>query len=121
MPQSFCQDTFAWQNHLPGKPSFRPPSIFPTCSRRQTRYNSARVVIDLIPDASHAMNVKTTNHRSGSDLTREALLNALRALSDELGDRGVTGEICLFGGTVMVLAFSARVATKDIDALFKPA
>jgi hypothetical protein len=67
------------------------------------------------------MNDKTTNRRSGSGLTREALLNALRALSDELGDRGVTGEICLFGGTVMVLAFSARVATKDIDALFKPA
>ncbi|MDB6101515.1 MAG: hypothetical protein JWO52_1514 [Gammaproteobacteria bacterium] len=31
----------------------------------------------------------------------------------------MTGELCLFGGTVMVLAFSARLATKDVDALFK--
>ena len=30
------------------------------------------------------------------------------------------GEICLFGGTVMVLAFTARLATKDVDALFQP-
>lgn len=31
------------------------------------------------------------------------------------------GEVCLFGGTVMVLAFKARLATKDVDALFHPA
>jgi hypothetical protein len=54
-------------------------------------------------------------------LTREQILAALRALSDELGRQGVTGEICLFGGTVMVLAFTARLATKDVDALFQPA
>lgn len=30
------------------------------------------------------------------------------------------GEICLFGGTAMVLAFSARLSTKDIDAVFQP-
>jgi hypothetical protein len=57
---------------------------------------------------------------TGSALTREELLNALRALSDKLGEQGVTGELCLFGGTVMVLAFSARLATKDVDAIFKP-
>jgi hypothetical protein len=56
-----------------------------------------------------------------SALTREEILAALNALSDELGKRGVTGELCLFGGTVMVLAFSARLATKDVDAIFEPA
>jgi hypothetical protein len=56
-----------------------------------------------------------------STLTRERILAALRALSDELGKQGVTGEICLFGGTVMVLAFTARLSTKDVDALFQPA
>lgn len=56
-----------------------------------------------------------------SALTREQILAALRALSDELGKRDVTGEICLFGGTVMVLAFTARLSTKDVDALFQPA
>jgi hypothetical protein len=58
--------------------------------------------------------------QSGSTLTREQILAALEALSHELGKQGVTGEICLFGGTVMVLAFTARLTTKDVDALFQP-
>ena len=56
-----------------------------------------------------------------SALTREAILKALHALSDELGKQGVIGEVCLFGGTVMVLAFAARLSTRDVDALFQPA
>lgn len=55
-----------------------------------------------------------------SALTRETILAALSSLSEELGRRGVMGEICLFGGTVMVLAFHARVSTKDVDAIFLP-
>lgn len=58
---------------------------------------------------------------TGSALSREAILRALSSLSDELGRHGVMGELCLFGGTVMVLAFTARLATKDVDALFQPA
>jgi hypothetical protein len=57
---------------------------------------------------------------TGSALTREAILRALRSLSEELGKQNVTGELCLFGGTVMVLAFTARLSTKDVDALFQP-
>ncbi|MBX3744763.1 MAG: hypothetical protein KF833_05590 [Verrucomicrobiae bacterium] len=56
-----------------------------------------------------------------SALTRDQILAALSALSDHLGQQHVTGEICLFGGTVMVLAFTARLSTKDVDALFQPA
>ena len=56
-----------------------------------------------------------------SGLNRDALLRAFQAMSDELGRRGATGELCLFGGTVMVLAFAARPATKDVDAIFHPA
>ncbi|HNQ74662.1 MAG TPA: DUF6036 family nucleotidyltransferase [Verrucomicrobiota bacterium] len=48
------------------------------------------------------------------------ILKALQALSDELARRQTTGELCLFGGTVMVLAFSARPSTKDVDAIFQP-
>ena len=59
-------------------------------------------------------------HPTGSALTREAILLALGSLSEELGKHGVTGELCLFGGTVMVLAFTARLSTKDVDALFQP-
>jgi hypothetical protein len=56
-----------------------------------------------------------------SGLTREQILAALRALSDELGKLEVTGEICLFGGTVMILVFTTRLTTKDVDAIFQPA
>ena len=63
------------------------------------------------------------NHSSttGSSLTREAIVSALNGLSGELGKQGVTGELCLFGGTVMVLVFTTRLATKDVDAIFEPA
>ena len=59
-------------------------------------------------------------HPAASALTREAIHGALSALSDELGKQDTTGEICLFGGTVMVLAFTARLSTKDVDAIFQP-
>jgi len=56
-----------------------------------------------------------------SGLSREAIVKALQSLSDELERQGVIGEICLCGGAVMVLAFAARVSTKDVDAIFQPA
>lgn len=58
---------------------------------------------------------------SRAGLSKEAILKALRDLSDALAKENVKGELCLFGGTVMVLAFSARVSTKDIDGIFHPA
>jgi hypothetical protein len=57
-------------------------------------------------------------HRSR--LERATILKAFQEMSDELGRRGITGELCLFGGAVMVLAFAARVSTKDVDAVFQP-
>lgn len=62
----------------------------------------------------------STHSPTDSTLTRDAILKALASLSDELGRGGVKGELCLFGGTVMVLAFTARLSTKDVDALFQP-
>lgn len=63
----------------------------------------------------------SANERAaGSTLTRETILRALQTLSEELGKQEITGEICLFGGTVMVLAFNVRLTTKDVDALFQP-
>lgn len=55
-----------------------------------------------------------------ANLTRDQILAALETLSDRLGERGIIGEICLFGGSVMVLAFTARLSTKDVDAVFQP-
>ncbi|PYK72520.1 MAG: hypothetical protein DME32_02910 [Verrucomicrobia bacterium] len=62
-----------------------------------------------------------TAQKESSNLNRQQILAALRALSDELGAQGITGELCLFGGTVMILAFTARLTTKDVDAIFQPA
>src|SRR5713226_2840315 len=39
----------------------------------------------------------------------------------QLGRMDVKGEICLYGGAVMSLAFHARPSTRDVDAVFAPA
>jgi hypothetical protein len=49
------------------------------------------------------------------------ILRALGRLSEHLGERGVDGELDVVGGTAMMLAFQARQATKDVDAVFLPA
>ena len=54
------------------------------------------------------------------ELSKEVILTALAGLNDELSRAGVRGELCLFGGAVMVLAFHTRPATKDVDAIFRP-
>ena len=55
------------------------------------------------------------------ELSRETILAALARLSELLQARRVTGELCLLGGAVMVLAFKARASTKVVDAIFAPA
>ena len=56
-----------------------------------------------------------------SHLTREEILSGLRRINDILKDRNVQGEICLYGGACLCIAFAARNATKDVDAAFEPA
>lgn len=51
----------------------------------------------------------------------EEIKQYLAELSDELRALDVKGEICLYGGAVMCLVFDARPATKDVDAVFRPA
>ena len=65
--------------------------------------------------------MSAAEQQTNRTLTREQIVAALQSLSDELGKQSITGEICLFGGMVMVLAFNARLMTKDVDALFQPA
>jgi hypothetical protein len=64
--------------------------------------------------------VSEKSHVGQSTLSREDMFKAFQEMSDELGRRDVTGELCLFGGTVMVLAFASRPSTKDVDAIFQP-
>lgn len=53
-------------------------------------------------------------------LDRQLLERAFGLLAGRLARRGVVGEIHVFGGAAMVLAFDARTATRDVDALFEP-
>lgn len=54
-------------------------------------------------------------------LSKDEIIAALKRLNDFLAEANVIGEICLFGGTAMVLVFNARLSTRDVDAIFKPA
>ena len=53
-------------------------------------------------------------------LDRRAIEDAFRRLGDRLVQRGVIADIYVFGGAAMALAYDARRATRDIDAVFKP-
>lgn len=53
-------------------------------------------------------------------LNKAVIMEALTRLNEKFKNEGVMGEICLFGGTAMVLAFNARLSTKDVDAIFQP-
>jgi hypothetical protein len=53
-------------------------------------------------------------------MTADEITKYLTELNDELRLMDIKGEVSLYGGAVMVLAFNARIATKDIDAIFHP-
>ena len=53
-------------------------------------------------------------------LTRTAIIRALTRLGELCTERKSRVEIAIYGGTVMMLAYDCRAATKDIDAIFHP-
>ena len=53
-------------------------------------------------------------------MTSDEITQYLTELNDELRLLDIKGEVSLFGGAVMVLAFKARPATRDVDAIFEP-
>lgn len=53
-------------------------------------------------------------------LDRSAIEDAFRRLGDRLARRGVVADVYVFGGAAMALAYDARRATRDIDAVFTP-
>lgn len=54
-------------------------------------------------------------------MTKDEIIRYLKELNDELHSMEIKGELCLYGGAVMSLAYDARPDTKDVDAIFKPA
>lgn len=54
-------------------------------------------------------------------LNRARITRALRRLGELARARKVTLEISLYGGAVFTLVYGSRDATKDIDAVFRPA
>ncbi len=48
------------------------------------------------------------------------ILAALDRLNQKLAAQGIIGELCIFGGAAMILAFDARESTRDVDGIFVP-
>ena len=55
-----------------------------------------------------------------AQVNAEEIKGYLTELNDELRSMDVKGEICLYGGAVMALAYNARPDTDDVDAIFEP-
>ena len=53
-------------------------------------------------------------------LTRTAAIRALTRLGQLCAAKDSRIEIAIYGGTVMMLAYDCRTATRDIDAIFHP-
>ena len=53
-------------------------------------------------------------------LDRAAIDRVLRRLAERLHQRGVIADLYVFGGAALALAYDARRATRDIDAVFVP-
>ena len=55
-----------------------------------------------------------------AEMTKSEITQYLSELNDDLRSIDVRGEVCLYGGAVMAVAYDARPDTDDVDAVFKP-
>lgn len=53
-------------------------------------------------------------------LTRARILGLFGELDDELGRSSVRRDVFVVGGAAMAVAYDARPATRDIDAIWHP-
>ena len=66
------------------------------------------------------MSENTYRPGAAFSMSREVIMENLKALNEELSAIDVKGEIALVGGAVMCLVFKTRESTYDIDAIFEP-
>jgi hypothetical protein len=53
-------------------------------------------------------------------MRREEIVAALTRLGARLAEQGIEAEVYVVGGAAIALAFDARRATRDVDAVFEP-
>ena len=53
-------------------------------------------------------------------ITKPLLLKALARLGELAQEQGMTLEVCVYGGALMMLAYDSRTITKDVDAILHP-
>src|SRR4051794_13481242 len=53
-------------------------------------------------------------------LTRPRVVAALSLLGKLAEEEAVSLELCIFGGSALMLAYGSREVTKDVDAIVKP-
>lgn len=53
-------------------------------------------------------------------LDRQRILDLLAELDAELAESGVHGDAFIVGGAAMTIAYRARPATRDVDAIWEP-
>jgi hypothetical protein len=53
-------------------------------------------------------------------MKRKEILDALARLGRLSAEAGIRLEVSLYGGTVFLLAYNSREATRDVDAILKP-
>jgi hypothetical protein len=54
------------------------------------------------------------------ELNRSVLLEALTRLGKRAQNEGLLVECCIYGGALMMLAYDARLSTKDVDVVVRP-
>jgi len=58
--------------------------------------------------------------KAAQQVNAEEINRYLTELNEELRLIDIKGEICLYGGAVMAIAYNARPDTDDVDAVFEP-
>src|SRR5438046_862773 len=53
-------------------------------------------------------------------LTRGRIIEALNLLGQLAEEEGISLELCIYGGSALMLAYGVRERTKDVDAIARP-